>query len=70
MRFSQLPIFTILNLIDVEVLIKIRKATSDCLCDVSNIKDMKTLPTFKTVWYITALDFMGKEMITFERTPR
>ena len=37
LRFSQLSISTILNLIDAEVLNKIRIATSHCLCAAQNI---------------------------------
>ena len=37
LRFSQLSISIILNLIDAEVLIKIRIATPPCLCDAQNI---------------------------------
>ena len=37
LRFSQLSTFTILNLINAEVLIKIRITTSHCLCDAQNI---------------------------------
>ena len=70
LRFIQLSISTILNLIHAEVLIEIRIATSRCLCDVRNIWAMKTHPYSQTVQYILALGFMGGQMITPEWTPR
>ena len=70
LRFSQLSISTIPNLIDAEVLIKIRIATSHCLCDARNIWAMKTHPYSQTVRYIPALGFMGEQVITLEWTPR
>ena len=69
LRCSQLSISTVLNLIDAEVLIKIRIATSHCLCDVRNIKAMKTHPYSQTVRYILALGFIGEQVIT-PGTPR
>ena len=52
LRFSQLSVSTILNLIDAEVLIKIRIATSHCLCGAQNIRTMKTHSYSQTVRYI------------------
>ena len=69
-RFSQLSIFTILNLINVEVLIKIRIATSHCLCDAWNIWAAKTHPYHWTVRCIPALGFMRRQMIRSKWTPR
>ena len=70
LRFSQLSISTILNLIDAEVLIKVRIATSHCLCDARNIRAMKTHLYSQTIRYIPVLDFMGEQVITLEWTPK
>ena len=61
LRFSQLSVFTILNLIGAEVLIKIKIATSHCLCAARNISLLSNC-----VQYISALGFMREQMITSE----
>ena len=65
-----LSISTILNVIDTEVLIKIRIATSQWWCAARNIWAMKTHPYSQTVRYILALGFMGEQVIALEWTPR
>ena len=66
LRFSQLSISTILNLIDAEVLIKIRVAISHCLCGARNIRTIKTHSYSQTVRHILALGIMGEQVITSE----
>ena len=59
----QLSIFTNLNLLDGEVLIKIRVANSHCLY---NARDSNENASVQTVWHNQALGFMGEQMITSE----
>ena len=53
-----------------EVLIKIRIATSHSLCGARNIWTMKTHSCSQTFRYISTLGFMGEQMIASEWTPR
>ena len=70
---SDLVSFHNSELIDPEVLIKIRIATSHCLCDARNIGAMKTHPYSQTIWWNWLELFHGRtgdnQNITPEWTP-